>query len=432
MDHLVVHSRDHAYKQIMVYCPKLYKSGVQQTFADSDVYHELAGHPHSIATSALKAVPSSLKSRYSWGIKETHVLPRAYVFLKQKKDFKKARSIINFRRSCLSKLCKITAFVLNDICQVAFPRNFSRLKLHELWSSLHAFFDRLPHDQAQEYVTVNDDLTGFFNSIPVSRLQLACEIALTRFFENKQSGGKHRDDFWFTVDDRAPSSEGRVLRGKPMKNRPSTCRKIFQGDVVKIVELSFKFACFTVIGRVFAQRRGSPIGNQLSPSLCNLAVCLEEDSWVRGFKLLWNSSRLECWFLRYVDNRFLVFPRRLLETDAFQLLVSPNFYVPPVVLEPCEVDDLLGCRVSVHGRRVEFCIPQEGWKYRVPQSAGSANANLAGFRARVLIIVTQVYPKRDVKDQIRALSRTYLDMGFFRRELQRAFPAKAKRFRNLV
>ena len=62
------------------------------------------------------------------------------------------------------------------------------MKLHELWSSLHAFFDRLPHDKAQEYVTVNDDLTGFFNSIPVSRLQLACEIALTRFFENKQSG----------------------------------------------------------------------------------------------------------------------------------------------------------------------------------------------------------------------------------------------------
>ena len=385
MRNLVVHSRDHAYNQIMLFCPELYKSGILNTFEDADVYGELAGHPHAIASSAFQAIPDSLKKRYAWGIKETFLLPKAYCFLKQKKSFKKARSIINFRGSCLSKLCKVIACVLNEVCQVAFPENFGRLKLHEVWASLHAFLDRTSHSDAQEYVTVNDDLTGFFNSIPISRLNRACEIALNRFFENKQAGGKCRSDFWFTVDETSPSSYGRVLRGKPMKNRPSTCRKVFQGDVLKIVQLSFSFASFTVLGRTFSQKRGSPIGNQLSPSLCNLAVCLEEDCWVRGLRQCWASDQLACWFLRYVDNRYLLFPRCFLRRPAFSALVDPTFYGPPVVLEACEIEELLGCRVSVYDRRVDFHVPNEAWKYRVPQSAGSANANLASFRARVLI-----------------------------------------------
>ena len=321
--------------------------------------------------------------------------------------------------------------VLNDVCQVAFPNNFGRLRLHDLWRSLHGFFDRLSHVEAQDYETVNDDLVGFFNSIPVDRLKQACELALDRFFENKQSGGKCRSEFWFTVDEKLPRAHGRVLRGKPMKNRSSTCRKIFQGDLLKIIVLSFSFASFCVLNRVFAQKRGSPIGNQLSPALCNLAVCVEEDCWVRGFAQVWASARFACWFLRYVDNRFLLFPRQYLRSEAFSALVSPLFYRPPVVLETCEVDELLGCQVSVHERRVEYAIPHEDWKYRVPQSAGSANANLASFRSRVLIIATQVYPTQDVPQKIRELSRKYLELWFLADELQRALPARAKKFRAL-
>ena len=432
MEDMVVHSRDHAYNQIMIFCPRLYRSAVLSTFEDKDVYYELAGHPYSIAKSAFDAIPCQLKSRYAWSIKETYLLPKAYVFLKKKKDFKQARSIINFRGSCLSRLCKIVACVLNEVCHVAFPANFGKLKLHELWSSLHGFLDRLSHATAQEYVTVNDDLAGFFTSIPVSRLKHACELALDRFFDNKQSGGKNRGEFWFTVDEKSASSHGNVLRGKPMKNRASACRKVFAGDLLKIIELSFSFASFTVLGRCFEQMRGSPIGNQLSPSLCNIAVCMEEDCWVRGLRQCWASDRLACWFLRYVDNRFLLFPQRCLKNEAFQRLVMPTFYRPPVMLEACDMEELLGCRVSVHDRRVTFDIPAESWQYRVPQSAGSANANLASFRARVLIVATQVYPKQDVPAQIRALSHKYLELGFHRHELLRALPAKAKRFRSFV
>ena len=153
---------------------------------------------------------------------------------------------------------------------------------------------------------------------------------------------------------------------------------------------------------------------------------------MRGLRQCWASDQLACWFLRYVDNRYLLFPRCFLRRPAFSALVDPTFYGPPVVLEACEIEELLGCRVSVYDRRVDFHVPNEAWKYRVPQSAGSANANLASFRARVLIIATQVYPKKDVPGQIRALSQKYLSLGFLRNELCQALPAKAKRFRNVL
>ena len=98
------------------------------------------------------------------------------------------------------------------------------------------------------------------------------------------------------------------------------------------------------------------------------------------------------------------------------------------MLEACDMEELLGCHVSVHDRRVTFDIPAESWQYRVPQSAGSANANLASFRARVLIVATQVYPKQDVPAQIRALSHKYLELGFHRHELLRALPSESQAF----
>ena len=130
-------------------------------FVDSDVCCEPASHPYSvIAKPAFDATPCQLKSG-THGVSERRTCcPKAYVFLKN--DFKQVRSIINFRGSSLSRLCKIVACLMNEVCHVAFPANFGKLKLHEFWSSLYGFLDRLSHAAAQGYVTVNGDLAGFF------------------------------------------------------------------------------------------------------------------------------------------------------------------------------------------------------------------------------------------------------------------------------
>ena len=48
---------------------------------------------------------------------------------------------------------------------------------------------------------------------------------------------------------------------------------------------------------------------------------------------------------------------RGLHGGSFQTLVMPTFYGPPVMLEACDVEELLGCHVAVHDRRVTFDIP---------------------------------------------------------------------------
>ena len=45
LKHLVCHSRDHAYQQVMVFCPDLFRQAVCAAFEDKSVYEELAGLP---------------------------------------------------------------------------------------------------------------------------------------------------------------------------------------------------------------------------------------------------------------------------------------------------------------------------------------------------------------------------------------------------
>ena len=127
-----------------------------------------------------------------------------------------------------------------------------------------------------------------------------------------------------------------------------------------------------------------------------------------------------CWFGRYVDNRFLVFPRGFLQSHAFQSLVSPIFYRDPVVLEACDAGELLGCMVDIDAGTVEFRIPNESWQYRPINSAGSRRLNLAGFRSRSCLIKRQAFPKSVVRRQLQELVDMYTCFGFTRDDLQHA------------
>ena len=78
--HVVCHSRDHAYQQVMVYCPDLFHKGARATFEDQDVYEELPYLPQVYRQSDAKQVPSSLVRRNPWGFKLDAPMPRAFIF----------------------------------------------------------------------------------------------------------------------------------------------------------------------------------------------------------------------------------------------------------------------------------------------------------------------------------------------------------------
>ena len=94
--------------------------------------------------------------RYKWGINlRTSSLPIAYLLLKQKKDFKGARPIISYFHFLYAKLFRATAIALEVIMRATCPRSFGQLP-----------------DDAHPSV-FNQDLVGFFKSIPVYRIKSA-------------------------------------------------------------------------------------------------------------------------------------------------------------------------------------------------------------------------------------------------------------------
>ena len=418
---LVCHCRDHAYQQVMVYCPDLFHRGVRATFEDKDVYEELPFLPQVYRHNDVKRIPSSLVRKYPWGFKLGAPIPRAFIFLKKKKRFQTARSIISYRNTMLAPALKVASLVLCEVTKEVFPETFGRLNLSKLWPDLHGYLRDIviPWRDVTEFEVVCDDLVGFFNSLPVERIERAVELVFLQYFQ-KRPCNQHPDGFVFTVHDRQKFSEGRVLRGKARKFRNAVMRQIATGDVKQIVALSFRFAKFTIMGRCFRQLRGSPIGNQISPALCDLTVSVEEAMWAASLDVAKRSWKKMCWFGRYVDNRFLVFPRCFLQREIFQSLVSPTFYREPVVLEACDAGELLGCMVDIHTGTVELRIPNEHWQYRPENSAGSKRLNLASYRSRTCLIKRQAYPRSVVRRQLQELSEVYTRLGFTRAELRNA------------
>ena len=264
----------------MVFCPDLFRQAVCATFEDKSVYEELPCLPQVFKQNDVKRVPAMLLRKYPWGFRPGAQLPLAFVFLKKKHKYHKARSIISYKRSLMALVLKVAALVLSEVTKDVFPNSFGRLNLSTLWPSLHRYVDEvvLPLRGTTEFEVVCDDLVGFFNSLPIDRITQAVEFVFLAYFQCRPAPDP--DMFTFTVHDKQKFSEGRVLRGKPRQFRSSLMRQMCAGDVKQIVALSLKLSKFVVLGRCFKQCRGSPIGNQISPALCDLTVSVEEAMWM--------------------------------------------------------------------------------------------------------------------------------------------------------
>ena len=241
--HLVCHTRDHTYQQVMVYCPDLFHRGVRATFEDKDVYEELPYLPQAYRFNDRNQIPSSLVRKHPWGFRLEAPIPRAFFFLKKKRQFKTARSIISNRKSMLAPALKVASLVLCEVTKEVFPETFGRLNLSKLWPDLHGYLRDvvIPWRDVTEFEVVCDDLVGFFNSLPVDRIKQAVAFVFLQYFQ-KRPCNQHPDDFVFTAHDRQKFSEGRVLRGKARAFRSSMMRQISTGDVKQIAALSFRFA----------------------------------------------------------------------------------------------------------------------------------------------------------------------------------------------
>ena len=91
----------------------------------------------------------------------------------------------------------------------------------------------------------NDDIVGFFNSLPQSRIQQACKLMLDRY----QAKHKPGDAISMSVDLTTQQKAFRVFRGK------SYCKQVFLQDVPEFVRIAFEVFFLRVHGHCLSAKQ---------------------------------------------------------------------------------------------------------------------------------------------------------------------------------
>ena len=144
----------------------------------------------------------------------------------------------------------------------------------------------------------------------------------------------------FTVQLAAAEPKLRVFQGR-IKGRKIKTGVILLKDLCQLCELSLQTSLFSDMKKVFKQQRGSAIGNQISPSLANIAVSYLEHQWFQRHKDALKIHAEDLYIVRYVDNRLVLCGQHLADKWFMQEFLADFFYRHPV-----ELEDVTKWRVS--------------------------------------------------------------------------------------
>ena len=183
---------------------------------------------------------------------------------------------------------------------VVFPNSYGHQSLPEIFQGLHHYLSTVDEDiELREF---NQDLVGFFTSLPTDQIIAAGDHLIDSYAALQQT------DFnliKFTVQLGASEPKLRVFQGRYKRHRSKT-GTILLKDLSCICQLSLETSFFTQMGRIFKQTRGSAIGNQISPSLANIAVSYKEQQWFDTHRQALEALQSQVYIILYVDNRLVL------------------------------------------------------------------------------------------------------------------------------
>ena len=411
----VVHCEDHEPNHVMVFCPQFYFQSARCTWDDPEVFHNLDGDPESWRQWVLQQVPGYLRKKYPWAIDSKGKLPNGFVFLKRKKKFAKGRTIISYSFTPFSRLLKAASHAIVLMIKVTWDRAFGLEPTPIIWQRLHEFFKRTPAES--HLLEVNDDLVGFFNSVPREQILHSLDALISKYL----SLGYPPD---ITVSLKKAVCTETAWPGKPKGKSTKQVKFLRVQDLPDIVQLSFRAGVFQAIGRIFKQHRGTCIGNQISPVLSSLPVIQRELFWQQEWDFQLTSCKFferqasQAFVCRYVDNRLLICTEQEVNLQCFRDFKHLSFYGSTIQLEPVDDHHFLGFDISASNRTVTFKQPVKPWKLRHVSSAGSWSARASGFFSRKALIVQFAWPPSSRKQQVEHLRNLYLRQGFPLRVLQ--------------
>ena len=200
---------------------------------------------------------------------DTHLL----CSLEKKKQFAVARPIISYSNFIFGRLFRAASTVLNILLPAVYPGSFGRQTLPEIFQELHAFLCNSPIDIHQQQH--NQDPVGFFTSLPIEQIIESANHLVTQYAAKQDAD---LSEISSTVQLAATEPKFCVFQGHFKRHKIRT-GVIWLKDLCQLCELPLYTSIFSHMKRVFKQQRGSAIGNQISPSLANIAVSYLEHQW---------------------------------------------------------------------------------------------------------------------------------------------------------
>ena len=140
---LVVHGRDHALSHCHVYCPWRFWKTVRDTFEDPEVYQTCPLERTSLIQFLDSITRRPWLRPHKWGIRKDASLRTAYVLVKQKKQFKAARPIIDYKRFIFAKLFRATAIVLDLLQKECLPQSYGLQTFPKWYRALFSFWNSI-------------------------------------------------------------------------------------------------------------------------------------------------------------------------------------------------------------------------------------------------------------------------------------------------
>ena len=328
----------------------------------------------------------------------------AYILPKSKKGYTTARPIIASSDTAFGPLFQILGFILKNDMPVAYPDTYGNRTMAQLLRELHM---KLQESKTVGFRIFNDDLKGFFTSVPHAYIQDAVQHMLTEYVKRHPNpSGKPVS---FTVPVRT-TSKSRLIRGKSF-TKSSTNHVVLLRDLPGLVRAALQFSFFTCMGTLYRQSRGAVIGGQASPALCALAVTYKEHVWQHAYGILTNPPpHMLC--IRYVDNRLTIIHPELLHHAAYKRFTHLHFYDPPVELEPCGDDKFLEYAIDFMLGSCLYIVPSHAHEYRSTRSASSTARALSGMTARLHLFYRGTYPSHHCPRLVQELLHHYNNQGF--------------------
>ena len=404
---LVVHCEDHAPSSICVFCPLIYFKAASATFDNPEVFSKLSVLPSTYALHQRQSTPTFIKRHYQWGMSKQTNLPKAYIFIKRKKQWTTSRPIIAYSSTIYHKLLQVLGMVIFAITDKVYPQRLHQADSTTVLGKLHQF---LQAPSSHELCLTNDDLVGFFTSVPHDRIIQSMQHAVLRYAEKEHLQGTSGH---ITVRMDEKNNEGRTFNGKfrkPIQHEYSLQLNHLQ----QLCEFAISSSHFQWCDTLYKQVQGAPIGGPASPAISHMVVSFEEQMWYETFQNHISSTRMlqRCFIHRYVDNRLIIFPKCFSKDPVLQILLKKSFYKKPIELEDVGDNHFLGFDVNVANRTVMYNSPTADWQYRHWQSAGSPELKLSSLSSRMYLLCRGTWPPEYRKQAAKQLAEQYSRRGF--------------------